>query len=95
MIKIWNWLVYSSKNAEKYSLTIKGLATFVPSVVAFLALVNINIEANTFLAAIDILAAVVVAFFAMISALYTLTGLIRKLYTTIVGNNAVIIAGRK
>lgn len=81
MDKFWNWLVVSSADPEKYSLTIKavgaGLVTVLTVVLGFA-----RIPAGDFTPVVDGLVVVVQAFFGLVSALAFLYGVFRKLYLT-------------
>lgn len=90
MKKFLNWIIYSSNNASKYSLSIKGLAGFIPMAVGFFTFLHLNVEPGSLLALIDAIAAFVTAIGAAVTACYTLFGVIRKLYKTLVGTNDVI-----
>jgi hypothetical protein len=79
LIDIYNWLMKSSANPEKLSLTIKGiLSTIVFVAVSFGANYTLNIDALSY----DI-ANVISQIGIVISSLITIYGLIRKIYLTI------------
>lgn len=92
--KIWQWLVYSSENADQYSRTIKGLAKFIPSAVILFGLLHVNVSQSELLAVVDGIAVFVSAAAATISALEVLFGAIRKVYRTATQTNAVVSGWR-
>ena len=90
--KITAWLVLSSQNPTKWSLTIKGALTggvTILTVVAGLAHINIP-GADAFSAAIDAIIGFVQTALLCISAAATAWGLLRKIWSTISGENQVV-----
>lgn len=90
MQKFITWLTLSSADETKFSLTLKGLAGFIPSAAIFLVAIHLNVSAGTLT---DILGGIVGTLSgaaAIGTALVTLIGAIRKGYTSIAGTNAVI-----
>lgn len=81
--------MYSSANAEKYSLTIKGLITFVPTLVTFLTLVHINVDPNTLTGLVDGLAVFVSQFGMFVGGGLLLLGSFRKALRSWHGENDV------
>lgn len=87
MQNILNWFIFSSKNPEKISLTLKsaltGLATF--SVV-----LGLHTSGIDFGPTIDSIVNAVTSITQTVSAIAAAYGLCRKLYLTIIGENPVI-----
>jgi len=94
MKNIWQWLVYSSTNVDRYSLTIKSLGKFIPSAVLLFAFMNINVDSSILLKLFDSIAILVSAFASVVSATSVVYGLARKIWTSIRGTNEVILGMR-
>lgn len=95
MIKtIWNWLVWSSSNADKVSLTIKGFASFIPTVVLFFTFLHLNVSSDSLSGVIDGIAVLVTSLGAVITAVVTVVAFLKKIYLTITNQNQAIIAGK-
>lgn len=82
MSKIWNWLVWSSANTDKISLTLKG---FIPYLAILLAWKGIDqaVVAPMVGSAVDGLVGLIVNITQVVSGLVALLGLVRKIYNTI------------
>lgn len=93
--KMWLWLVRSSADPEQLSATIKGLAAFVPAVVVMFTLLHINVGSDLLLAYIDKLALLATYIAGGVSAAYAFVGFCRKVYTTIMGTNQVVLGFAK
>ncbi len=86
--KILNWIVYSSENPEKLSLTLMGIVTFLtPYIIQLSNLGYIHIAGITGADASQLGAIIVGVITAVVSAaggIMTLIGLVRKIvYTTV------------
>lgn len=90
MQKIFDWLVYSSTNADKWGMTIKGLATFIPSAVILLGFVHVHLDPNDASGFIDSLVVFVTSLGSLIGALATVIGFVRKVQSTYLGRNDVL-----
>lgn len=89
----WSWLVYSSTNSAKLSASIKGAIATVLVVVSTLAGdVNISLLGDNVNQIIDGALAGVQALVGLVSSVYMVFGLVRKIVTTLKGTNAVIAA---
>ncbi len=88
--KIWNWLVYSSEDANKISLFIKGVIGFVPSIVVFLNMIHITVSADILVALLQQIIVIITATGTLFGALVGGYGLVRKLINTLKGNNDVL-----
>lgn len=88
--KIWNWVIYSSANAEEISLTVKGvLLGIVPAVIILGNLAHVTFTSDQLTHIIDGIVAAIGAIGLIVSAIMTLYGLLRKLATTSLGTNEV------
>lgn len=91
MKKIIDWLVKSSADKEKTSLTVKGVLTgLIPVVIVLANLTSVDISNEQLASVIDAISALVFLVSGIVSALMTISGLLRKIYTTITGRNEVI-----
>lgn len=88
--KIWNWIVWSSSNPEKISLTIKGFATFVPALVVLFAFLHIQVTSDTLLAILNDTAIGLSALATFIGVIMSIYGSYRKISTTALGTNQVL-----
>jgi hypothetical protein len=79
LINFYNWLVKSSVNPEKTSLTIKGFLSAVVFVLAGLG-INYTLDVNTLTYSITEL---IQSLGLLISTLITTYGLLRKIYNTL------------
>lgn len=91
---IWSWLVYSSVNADKISMTLKGLAVgLIPVIIVVFSLYNVQLESVKLNGIVDSLSDIVFAVSALVSAISVTWGAFRKLWTTVHGTNAVLNRG--
>lgn len=87
--KIWDWVVWSSANPDKISLTLKGIIAGAIVVLSIFGITNplSEEETNSFiLAFVQFLQTVV----AIASSAAVLIGFVRKVWLTITGNNKAI-----
>lgn len=85
--KVYNWLVVSSADPTKVSLTVKGfLHTAAGVLLVFTPLFHLNIGQTKIDEFIDLSSQLVIAFYAAFSALVTLFGFFRKIYNTATQN---------
>jgi len=83
---IAQWLVRSSADPARLSLTIKGiLVGVVPVIMAVAGLANIDIGSDKVSAIIDGIASLVQVVLALVAMVMTAYGIVRKLYNTITG----------
>ena len=81
------WLLVSSKDPEKLSLTIKGiLVGILPVLSAVFGLANVQLGDLTPI--VDAIAAAVQTFIAFVAAAIALYGLVRKVILTLTGSHA-------
>jgi hypothetical protein len=89
--KATTWLVYSSSDATKYSVTIKsafaGLIT-VATVYSGIAHVTLPTEDLTRIS--DAVIVIVQSFFLIVSSLAFVYGSVRKIYLTVTGQNSTV-----
>lgn len=89
--KIWKWVVLSSADANKLSLTVKGvLMSILPVLLYLMPIFNIQTSHDTLATVINDIGTFIVVFGGAISAGVTAYGLLRKIGTTLTGNNDVI-----
>lgn len=87
---IGKWLVRSSADPARLSLTIKGvLVGFVPVIMAVAGLANIDIGSDRVSAIIDGVASLVQVALALVAMVMTAYGIVRKLYNTIMSRGDV------
>jgi hypothetical protein len=79
---VWNWLVRSSANPDKVSLTIKGALSTAVILLGYLGITGHQLDITSIA---DNSAEVLVQIVAAITTLTTLYGAIRKLWLTISG----------
>lgn len=91
MEKIWDWVTWSSKNADKVSLTLKGILTGAVTLAAWgFGLGHIEIPSDLSSAIVDGTVNVILALSGLLSAVSIVIGLIRKLALTFAGKNQAI-----
>ncbi len=91
MKKLIDWVVLSSADPRAMSLTVKGvLVALVPVIIAVLNMTGIDIDNNSLESVINSITAIVFLLGTVVSALMTVTGLMRKIITTVVGENEVL-----
>jgi len=89
--KIIAWVVLSSSDASKWSLTGRSVVmALIPTIITFLNLAHVNLPSDLLTQFFDTFFQALASFFAFISALGLLWGAIRKIYTTAVGENDVV-----
>lgn len=94
--KIWSWLVYSSTNSQKISLSIKGaIGTILVTVSLFAGDINIPLLGDLLNSVIDSGFMVIQSAVGLVSAIAMLLGAFRKVYTTLTGKNDVVLGWRE
>lgn len=84
MHKFWNWLVTSSADPSKVSLTLKGtLSTVVGIVVMLSPIFHLNIGSQQLNEISDAIVQIVVVGLTIISMIATFAGLARKIFLTL------------
>ena len=84
MKKFISWLVYSSENPENVSLTIKGaIATLLPVVFLLVSQLGFTLDTAN-------LEAYIASAITILTTAITLFGLIRKMFNTFNGKEAVV-----
>lgn len=94
MSKFWQWLVRSSSNPDELSATVKGLAGFIPSIIIVTSILHLNVGADDLENFIKSLALFVSGFTTVVTAVVSVFGFLRKLWTTARGTNQVILGFR-
>lgn len=90
---IWNWLVVSSSDPYKFSLTLKaGAATIISVLTIALGLAHIAVGGPDLTAISDSVIAVIQDLVVLVGALATVYGLIRKIIASVEGTHAGINA---
>lgn len=91
MNKFINWLAYSSKDSEKVSLTLKSFLTFLVTVATIVAgFYKVQLPSEDLTAFVDTGIALVQSVLVVASFASTIVGLVRKIWRTYNGTNAVI-----
>lgn len=98
MQKIWDWIVYSSANADNISLAVKGgIATVVGIILNVIVLGHLQIDPALITTAGGSIGAIIQGFFGVITAMVTLVslvsgfiGVIRKIILTVQGQNNLL-----
>jgi len=94
--KIWTWLLYSSSNREKISMSIKGaVGTLIVAASIFLGDINVPLLGENINAVIDAIFATIQAAVGLVSAIMMIVGSIRKVITTYKGTNDVVLGFRQ
>ena len=87
----WYWLVFSSSNAQKISLTIKaGLIAALTYATVIAGLANISLPNDLLTQIIDTTVMLVQSFLLAVSYAAALIGLVRKVMKTFSGTNEVL-----
>lgn len=95
MKKFIVWLVLSSKDPEKVSLTIKGiLASVATYVVFFTSLFHLNFNVTDLTTIGDMISKIIEALLMIVSMVTALIGAVRKIKSTMNGTNEVINTGK-
>jgi hypothetical protein len=91
MKKLIEWIVYSSNNKNQISLTVKGILVFVSNILILpLSYYGINLAPDTISIAIDLLVQITNIVLEVLSAMMIAYGLMRKVVTTLRGENAIL-----
>lgn len=92
--KIVAWLVLSSENSQQVSLTIKGvLGGAVTILTIVLGFAHLNVPGpEVFSQLIDMFVGIVQMLLLLVSSVAAIFGLLRKIYSTVIGENAVVNA---
>lgn len=94
--KFLAWLVFSSKDPQKVSLTVKAALTagltVIGTTLAFLGIENVPSADLQYVA--DNIVLIVNAILMTVSGVVGLYGVLRKLYRTLVGENKVVNEGK-
>lgn len=89
MKKIINWLVISSADPEKLSLTVKGFLVGIIPIVSFvLHFSKINLGDETLTSLIDSIVVLIQAALGIVAGIVFVVGLVRKIVATIQGTHA-------
>lgn len=89
ILKAYEWLIWSSKNADNYSVTIKMFITG-GALTTILALFQISLPSGDIGQFIDAIVNVIKLLAALATAVGTGFGLARKLYFTFKGDNDLL-----
>lgn len=86
----FEWVVFSSKDPEKISLTLKGiLGAGVTAATIGMNLAGVG-GASELGQVVDALISAVQSFAVLVTSIMTVYGLVRKLYSTVKGENQVL-----
>lgn len=82
---MWNWLVKSSADPAKVSLTVKGILTgAIPAIIFIAPSLGLPINSENIGSVTDLISAVVQYILGVIASLVTIYGLFRKIKNTLV-----------
>jgi len=96
LVLIWNWLIKSSADADRISLTVKGsLLSIIPIAIFVFKAFNIEVGSDQLNLVTDSIVALIGIFAALVSSVQIAVGMIRKIWTTLDGTNSVITASLK
>ena len=87
--KIIDWVLWSSKNADKISLTVKSILSGA-IVVTLLQVLKIDVPVDMFSATIDMFVTIIQEVGVVATAVVTIVGLVRKIVSTFKGTNDVL-----
>lgn len=94
--KFWEWLVMSSADAQKISLTVKAfLIGLIPGILFLTNMLNVQFDSETFTGIVEAVAQIIVLLGGLITAIAFVWGAVRKLLTTLTGKNAVVVGWGK
>lgn len=86
--KILDWVLISSKDPTKVSLTVKGaLLSIVPIFIALSNLTSLKLESEQLTLIVEIVAQFIQAIFGAVSLIVTAYGLVRKIIASLKGEN--------
>ena len=89
--RMFEWLIYSSENASKWSVTVKSfLVGIVPAILYFSSLANVQVDSASLQILINAVGDAIVYIGGAISTIGFIYGLARKIITTITGENDVV-----
>lgn len=78
-MKFLNWLIRSSQDSTKISLTVKGtLTALVPLAVMASGILKLNIDNDQALQVVDTITILVSSFFTFVGAIVACVGFVRK-----------------
>lgn len=85
---IWAWLVYSSADSRKLSLTVKGaLTSIIPFVIVAGNLTNLQLQNEDLENVVDGIVLVIEAGLGLVAAITFIYGAIRKVWRTLMGEH--------
>jgi len=88
---LWNWVVYSSADSKKFSLTLKGIAAFVITLLSFrYGIQNVQILNENVSVLVDAVVAFVQDAVTLVSIIATIYGAVRKVVLTAKGEAATL-----
>lgn len=91
MKKVLNWLIYSSTNADALSLTVRGfLMGVIPYLMIATKFSGIEVEQSALNDAVNAVVEIIKYLGAGVSAVVFIIGLVRKVFYTFQGKNAVL-----
>lgn len=91
MKKVFKWLVVSSADPKKVSLTVKAVLTgLIPLAIAVSGVTEIPLDQNSMQAVASTVAQFVETALTLVSITLTAAGLLRKIYLSVIGENAVL-----
>lgn len=87
MKKIFDWIVYSSANPEKISLTLKGAGVLIPTIIMLLSFLGKSSVSEIDLQVVlSSFTDTILAILAAVSAVASFVGLVRKIILSLVAS---------
>lgn len=91
--KVWQWLVYSSDNADQISTTLKGFGiTAIPVIISISNVAHIAIGGADLTAFYAAIVSIVYYALLVVGGIVTLYGAARKIVLSVIGSNSVTMA---
>lgn len=89
--KIWAWIVYSSQDSTKISLTVKSALTgLITALTVAAGLANIHLPSAELTALVDSIVFLIQSLLLLVSSALAAWGLIRKIATSFTKDNKVV-----
>ncbi len=88
---VWKWLVYSSENAQRISLMVKGIGmAIIPAILIVTNMFNVKTDNAQLTLFIDSASTIIIVIGGMIATVVTAIGAIRKIVSSFTGTNDVV-----
>ncbi len=85
------WIVFSSKDPQKVSLTVKGvLLGLVPVIITGFNLAHVDLPTDTLTTLVDAVVQTINSGLTIIAGVMTFWGMVRKIHLTVTGENQIV-----